>query len=156
MGNLLFLSGVGPRERGTDKIPGVKVVAISDKNPKNKIFGRKIKFFNNYNKLFKEELDVLFISLPNKLFAGQLITVTNNAIDKNNNPRKCKVLCFFTSIKLVILYLLNRPIDMLIKTRVRNIYKYAFIKNLLQVNFPPLKEFLRIPSVRSPDNISSI
>ena len=94
--------------------------------------------------------------LPNKLFAGQLITVTNNAIDKNNNPRKCKVLCFFTSIKLGILYLLNRPIDMLIKTRVRNIYKYAFIKNLLQVNFPPLKEFFRIPSVRSPDNISSI
>ena len=25
VGNLLFLSGVGPRERGTDKIPGVKL-----------------------------------------------------------------------------------------------------------------------------------
>ena len=25
MGNLLFLSGVGPRERGTEKIPGIEV-----------------------------------------------------------------------------------------------------------------------------------
>jgi len=25
VGNLLFLSGVGPRERGTDKIPGVEL-----------------------------------------------------------------------------------------------------------------------------------
>lgn len=98
---------------------------------------------NNHKKCF-----------PNKLLTGQLITVTISAIDKNNNPIKCNVLS--TSIKLGILYLLNRLIDMLIKTRLRNIYKYAFVKNLLQVNFPPLKEFLRIPSVRNPDNISSI
>ena len=25
MGNLLFLSGVGPRERGTEKIPGIEI-----------------------------------------------------------------------------------------------------------------------------------
>ena len=54
------------RRKILDKIPGVKVVAISDKNPKNKTSEKNVKFFNDYKKLFNENLNVLFISLPNK------------------------------------------------------------------------------------------
>ena len=57
------------RKRILDTIPGIKIVAISDKNPKNGIFSKQIKFFKSYKNLFKENLDVLFISLPNKYAA---------------------------------------------------------------------------------------
>jgi len=69
------------RKRILDTIPGTKIVAISDNNPKNKIFSKQIKFFKNYNNLFKENLDVLFISLPNKYAAN----ATTKALKKNIN-----------------------------------------------------------------------
>jgi len=69
------------RRKILDKIPGVKVVAISDKNPKNKISEKNIKFFSDYKKLFNENLNVLFISLPNKYAAEATI----KALRKNIN-----------------------------------------------------------------------
>ena len=44
------------RKKILDNIPGIKIIAISDKNPKNRISSKKIKFFNDYNKLFNEDL----------------------------------------------------------------------------------------------------
>ena len=41
----------------------------------------EVKFFDNYNKLFNENLDILFISLPNKYAADATI----KAIKKNIN-----------------------------------------------------------------------
>jgi len=67
------------RKKILDKISGIKVVAISDNNPKYKIFNKNIKFFTDYKKLFNENLDILFISLPNK-FAAE---ATIKAINKN-------------------------------------------------------------------------
>ena len=60
--------GVVGKKRGEilNNISGVKIVAISDKNPKNRIFNKEIKFFREYKSLFGEDLDILFISLPNK------------------------------------------------------------------------------------------
>ena len=69
------------RRRILDSIPGLKIVAISDKNLKNKVLGKKVKFFNSYNKLFNENLDILFISLPNKYAAEATI----KALKKNIN-----------------------------------------------------------------------
>jgi len=69
------------RKKILDSIPGLKIVAISDKNPKNKISSKEIKFFDSYNKLFSENLDVLFISLPNKYAADATI----KALKKNIN-----------------------------------------------------------------------
>ena len=69
------------RKKILEKIPGINVIAISDKNPKNRILNKKIKFFNDYKKLFKQNLDILFISLPNKYAAD----ATVNAIKKNIN-----------------------------------------------------------------------
>ena len=67
------------RRKILDNIYGVKIVAISDKNPKYRILSKEIKFFSNYKKLFNENLDVLFISLPNKYAAD----ATRTAIKKN-------------------------------------------------------------------------
>ena len=67
------------RKKILDTISGIKVAAISDKNPKYKILSKKIKFFTNYKKLFNENLDILFISLPNKYAAD----ATRIAIKKN-------------------------------------------------------------------------
>ena len=69
------------RKKILDSISGLKIVAISDINPRNKILGKKVKFFNNYNKLFNENLDILFISLPNKYAADATI----KALKKNIN-----------------------------------------------------------------------
>ena len=69
------------RRKIIDSIPGLKIVAISDKNPKNKISSKEIKFFDSYNKLFNENLDILFISLPNKYAADATI----KALKKNIN-----------------------------------------------------------------------
>ena len=39
-----------------------RLVAISDKNPKNRISSKKIKFFNDYYiKLFNENLDIFYL-----------------------------------------------------------------------------------------------
>ena len=67
------------RRKILDNISGVKIVAISDKNPKYKILSKNIKFFNNYKKLINENLDVIFVSLPNKYAAE----ITRLAIKKN-------------------------------------------------------------------------
>ena len=40
------------RKKVLDKIKGVTILAISDKNKKNKPFNKNIKFFNDYKKLF--------------------------------------------------------------------------------------------------------
>ena len=69
------------RRKILDQISGTKIVAISDKNPKNRTSSKRIKFFNDYKKLFNENLDVLFISLPNKYAAGATI----RALKKNIN-----------------------------------------------------------------------
>ena len=69
------------RKKILDTIPGVKVVAISDKNKKNRILDKKINFFNDYKKLFNEDLNILFISLPKKYAADATI----KAIRKNIN-----------------------------------------------------------------------
>ena len=69
------------RRKILDKIPGVTVVAISDKNPKNKISEKNVKFFSDYKKLFNENLNILFISLPNKYAAEATI----KALKKNIN-----------------------------------------------------------------------
>ena len=69
------------RKKILDKIPGVKIVAISDKNLENKNIFKEIKFFNNYKKLIKENLDVIFISLPNKFAADASI----KSLKKGNN-----------------------------------------------------------------------
>ena len=69
------------RKKILDGITGLKVVAISDKNPKNRVLSKKIKFFDNYKKLFKENLDILFVSLPNKYAAEATI----KALKKNIN-----------------------------------------------------------------------
>ena len=61
------------RKKILDNIPGIKIIAISDKNPKNRISSKKIKFFNDYNKLFNEDLNILFVSLPNKYAADATI-----------------------------------------------------------------------------------
>ena len=67
------------RRKILDNIPGVKIVAISDKNPKYKISSKKIKFFKDYKKLLNENLDILFVSLPPKYAAD----ATRMAIKKN-------------------------------------------------------------------------
>ena len=67
------------RKKILNNIPGLKVLAISDKNPKNRIKSKNIKFFNNYKKLFKEDLDIIFVSLPNKYAADATI----KALKKN-------------------------------------------------------------------------
>ena len=67
------------REKILNSIPGLKVLAISDKNPKNRIKSKDIKFFDNYKKLFKEDLDIIFVSLPNKYAADATI----KALKKN-------------------------------------------------------------------------
>ena len=69
------------RKRILDDFSGIKVVAISDKNLKNKASKNGIKFFDNYKKLFNENLDILFISLPNKYAADATI----KALKKNIN-----------------------------------------------------------------------
>ena len=69
------------RKKILDGITGLKVVAISDKNPKNRVLSKKIKFFDNYKKLFNENLDILFVSLPNKYAAEATI----KALKKNIN-----------------------------------------------------------------------
>ena len=71
---------VGKKRRHIlNNISGIKIVAISDNDPKKKISDKKIKFFYNYKKLFNENLDILFISLPNK-YAADATTI---AIKKN-------------------------------------------------------------------------
>jgi predicted dehydrogenase len=67
------------RRKILDNISGVKIVAISDKNPKYKISSKEIKFFKNYKNLLNENLDVIFVSLPNKYAAE----ITRLAIKKN-------------------------------------------------------------------------
>ena len=57
---------VQKRKKILNNIPGLKVLAISDKNPKNRIKSKDIKFFDNYKKLFKEDLDISFVILTNK------------------------------------------------------------------------------------------
>tara|TARA_B100001123_G_C15274423_1_gene1011594 strand:+ start:528 stop:1541 length:1014 start_codon:yes stop_codon:yes gene_type:complete len=69
------------RKKILNKIPSVEVVAVSDKNKKNKISGKNLKFFNDYRKLFKEDINVLFVSLPNKYAAD----ATARALKKNIN-----------------------------------------------------------------------
>ena len=69
------------RKKILDNIAGLKVVAISDKNPKNKISSKKVKFFNNYNKLFNEKIDILFVSLPNKYAADATVKALKNNIN---------------------------------------------------------------------------
>ena len=69
------------RKKILDGISGISVIAISDKNPKNRISSKKIKFFNDYKKLFKENLDILFVSLPNKYAADATIKAIKNKIN---------------------------------------------------------------------------
>ena len=69
------------RKKILDSIKGVKIIAISDKNLKNRISNKNIKFFNDYKKLFDEKLDILFVSLPNKYAADATI----RALKKNIN-----------------------------------------------------------------------
>tara|TARA_B100001559_G_C16429896_1_gene589320 strand:- start:32 stop:1039 length:1008 start_codon:yes stop_codon:yes gene_type:complete len=69
------------RKKILDQIKGIKIVAISDKNLKNKVTSKNINFYNDYKKLFNENLDILFISLPNKYAADATIT----ALKKNIN-----------------------------------------------------------------------
>ena len=69
------------RKKILDKIFGVEVVAISDINVENKVHNKSIKFFKNYKDLFKEDLNILFVSLPNKFAAA----ATEEAIKKNIN-----------------------------------------------------------------------
>ena len=68
------------RRKILDKIPGVKVVAISDKNPKNKTSEKNVKFFNDYKKLFNEDINILFVSLPNKYAADATIKAIKKKI----------------------------------------------------------------------------
>ena len=69
------------RKKILDKIPGVKVVAISEKNPKNRALIKGIKFFDNYKKLFTEDLDIVFVSLPNKYAADATIKALKKSIN---------------------------------------------------------------------------
>jgi predicted dehydrogenase len=69
------------RKKILDNLPGVKVVAISEKNKKRWIKNTDTKFLDNYKKIFKEELDVLFISLPNKYAADATIRAIKKNID---------------------------------------------------------------------------
>ena len=69
------------RRKILNNISGIKIVAISDNNPKYRINEKKIKFFKNYNDLFSEDLDVLFISLPNKYAADATIKAIKNNIN---------------------------------------------------------------------------
>tara|TARA_B100001248_G_scaffold243059_1_gene211044 strand:+ start:3598 stop:4596 length:999 start_codon:yes stop_codon:yes gene_type:complete len=55
------------------KIKEVNIVAISDKNIQKSPKNKNIKFFTNYRKLFNFNLDVIFISLPNKIAAEATI-----------------------------------------------------------------------------------
>ena len=67
------------RKKILDKISGIEIVAISDKNPKYTILNKKIKFLKNYKKLFNEKIDIIFISLPNKYAADATrIAIKNN------------------------------------------------------------------------------
>ena len=71
---------VGKKRRQIlDNISRIKIVAISDKNPKYKISSEKIKFFKDYKRLLNENLDILFESLPPKYAAD----ATRMAIKKN-------------------------------------------------------------------------
>ncbi len=69
------------RKKILDNFSGIKVVAISDKNLNNKVSNNGIKFFNNYKRLFNENLDILFVSLPNKYASDATI----RALKKNIN-----------------------------------------------------------------------
>ena len=69
------------RKKILDKISGLSVVAISDKVIKRNEKNKKIKFFDNYKKLLKENLDVVFISLPNKFASDASIIAIKNKIN---------------------------------------------------------------------------
>ena len=69
------------RKKILDKIPALKVVAISDKNKKNRVLSKGIKFFDNYKKLFNEDLDIIFVSLPNKYAADATIRALKKDIN---------------------------------------------------------------------------
>ena len=69
------------RKKILDKISGLSVVAISDKVIKQNEKNKKIKFFENYKKLLKENLDVIFISLPNKFASDASIIAIKNKIN---------------------------------------------------------------------------
>ena len=69
------------RKKILDKIPALKVVAISEKNKKNRVLSKGIKFFDNYKKLFNEDLDIIFVSLPNKYAADATIRALKKDIN---------------------------------------------------------------------------
>ena len=69
------------RKKILDKISNVEIVGISDIDRKNNIFSNKIKFFTNYNDLFKMHIDAIFISLPNKFAADATIKAFNKKIN---------------------------------------------------------------------------
>jgi len=103
------------RKKILDKIHGVEVVAISDINTENKVNNKNIKFFKNYKDLFNEDLDILFVSLPNKFAAA----ATEKAIKKNIN-----VFCEKPPARNI--YELNKVLKEFKKNKNRVKLKYGF------------------------------
>ena len=76
------------------KIKEVNIVAISDKNIQKSPKNKNIKFFTNYRKLFNFNLDVIFISLPNKIAAEATIDSLKKKLMffvKNHLPKITKI-----------------------------------------------------------------
>ena len=73
---------VGKRRREfIDRNPYLKVTAVSDKYFKNDgILPDGVRYFSNYNSLLKEDLDVLFVSLPNYLAADVTVEGLNRGM----------------------------------------------------------------------------
>lgn len=90
-----------------------------------------------------------------RFLAGQLITVINKIIEMSNTAKNLLVF-FFKFIKLGTRNVENMFIDCETNNRERNIYKYAFNRNLLQVKRPLLNELKAIPRIANMDNMNSI
>ena len=59
---------VGRRRRAViDEHPRLNTVAVSDQKLTNRVDATGVKYFGSFEEIFSEELDVLFVSLPNYL-----------------------------------------------------------------------------------------
>ena len=67
---------VGKRRRTViDTHPWMKTVAVSDKNLKEDSLDGSVRCYTNFKDLLREDIDVLFVSLPNYLALKRLFLV---------------------------------------------------------------------------------
>ena len=83
VGNLLFLSGVGPRERGTKKIPGVEL------DNQGMLLSKEFYNKDDMNKLKFDE-DITSINYQKKSFIYNILYSLRQKIDDPLNKKRIK------------------------------------------------------------------